>query len=82
MRKSRKIGIILVLALVFCMIAAVGVWADDPSAIETAVSTALTTTQSDAMSMIATVLPFALAVFGAFVVIKIGIRAFKVVTGR
>lgn len=47
------------------------------SAITTAVSTALATVQADALSLIATVLPYALAIMGAIVVVTIGIRAFK-----
>lgn len=44
--------------------------------------TALTTVQSDATTMIGTVLPFALAIAGAVLVIRLGWRAFKSFTGR
>lgn len=47
------------------------------SAITTAVTTALATVQSDALALIAAVLPYALAIMGAIVVVTIGIRAFK-----
>lgn len=80
-RISKRIAAILVLAMVFCMVAAIGVFADTGS-IQTAVTGALETTQADAMSMIAAVLPYALAILGAFIVITIGIRAFKKVSGR
>ena len=50
--------------------------------ITTAVTGALTTVQSDALSMIASVLPYALAIVGAFIVVKLGIKAFRQVSGR
>lgn len=51
-------------------------------AITTAVKTALNTVQSDAMGLIGDVLPYALAVMGAVLVVSIGIKVFKKVTGR
>lgn len=45
-------------------------------------TTALSTVQSEAMSLIASVLPYALAIMGAVVVVMIGIRVFKRVAGR
>lgn len=42
-----------------------------------AVTTALGTVQSDALSLIAAVLPYALAIMGAILVVTIGVRAFK-----
>lgn len=51
-------------------------------AITTAVKTALNTMQSDAMGLIGDVLPYALAVMGAVLVVSIGIKVFKKVTGR
>ena len=51
-------------------------------AITTAVKTALATVQSDATSLIGDVLPYALAVMGAVLVVSIGIKVFKKVTGR
>lgn len=47
------------------------------SAISSAVTAALATVQADALSLIAAVLPYALAIMGAIVVVTIGIRAFK-----
>ena len=51
-------------------------------AITTAVKTALATVQSDAQGLIGDVLPYALAVMGAVLVVTIGIKVFKKVTGR
>lgn len=51
-------------------------------AITTAVKTALTTVQTDATALIGDVLPYALAVMGAVLVVTIGIKVFKKVTGR
>lgn len=51
-------------------------------AITTALSTAITTIGTDAMDAIAKVLPAALPIFGAIVVVSIGLRVFKRVAGR
>lgn len=51
-------------------------------AITTAVTSALSTVQSDALSLISSVLPYALAIVGAVMVVTIGIRVFKRVSGR
>lgn len=51
-------------------------------AITTALSTAITTIGTDAMDAIAKVLPAALPIFGAIVVVSIGLRVFKRVTGH
>ena len=51
-------------------------------AITTAVKTALATVQSDATGLIGDVLPSARAIMGAVLVVSIGIRVFKKVTGR
>lgn len=52
------------------------------SSITSAVTTALATVQSDAMSLIAGVLPYALAIVGAVLVVTIGIKVFKRISGR
>lgn len=52
------------------------------SAITTAVTGALTTVQTDATSMIAAVLPYALAIAGIVVVVTLGWRVFKRISGR
>lgn len=77
MKRFGKRGLALLGCLVLMLSLAVPAFASDSSGIETAVTGALTTVQSDAMSMIAAVLPYALAIMGAIVVITIGIRAFK-----
>lgn len=85
MKKMKKFGkrglaIVGVLALMLCM--SISAFADGPvlleeSGITSAVTTALTTVQSDAMALIAAVLPYALAIMGAIIVVTVGIRAFK-----
>lgn len=45
--------------------------------ITTAFTTALTTIQSDAMSLISAALPPALIIAGTFIAVKLGIRFFK-----
>lgn len=51
-------------------------------AITTALTAAITTIGTDSMDAIAEVLPAALPIFGAIVVVSIGLRVFKRVTGR
>lgn len=48
----------------------------------TALSTAFSTVASDAMDAISAILPIALPVMGAIVVVTIGIKIFRKVTGR
>ncbi len=58
---------------------------DTPTAIETLTSTlgsSLQETSDNAITAIGTVLPYALAVLGAVLVITIGIKIFKRVSGR
>lgn len=76
MKKWSKRGLALFGVLVLMMAMAVPAFATS-SPIETAVTGALTTVQSDATSMIAAVLPYALAIMGIIVVVTVGIRAFK-----
>lgn len=52
------------------------------STVVTALTGALTTTASQCQDAIAAVLPVALPVMGAIVVVSIGIKIFKKVTGR
>lgn len=47
------------------------------SSINNAVSSGLQTVQSDALSLIGTIIPYALAVMGAVLVVMIGIKVFK-----
>ena len=51
-------------------------------AITTAVKTALATVQSDALGLIGDVIPYALAIMGAVLVVSIGVKVFRKVTGR
>lgn len=81
-KKMSKRGIAIVGVLVLMMCMSISAFADGPvlleeSGITTAVTTALNTVQSDAMSLIAAVLPYALAIMGSIIVVTIGIRAFK-----
>lgn len=77
MKRFNKRAIALLGCLVLMLSMAIPAFAQETSGIQTAVTGALTTVQSDALSMIAAVLPYALAIMGAIVVITIGIRAFK-----
>lgn len=52
------------------------------STVTSALSTGLQTVQTNALSLIGTVLPYALTVMGAILVVSIGIKVFKKVTGR
>ena len=52
------------------------------STVVSALTSALTTTASQCQEAIAAVLPVALPVMGAIVVVGIGIKIFKKVTGR
>ena len=54
----------------------------EPVTVVSALSTAFTSIAADASSAIATVLPIALPIMGAIVVIGVGIRVFKRVAGR
>lgn len=49
--------------------------------VTTAVTGALADVQTDAMSMIGNVLPYALAILGAIAVVLIGIKVFKKISG-
>ena len=77
MKKFGKRSIALLGCLVLMLALAVPAFAQETGGIQNAVTSALTTVQSDATSMIAAVLPYALAIMGAIVVVTVGIRAFK-----
>lgn len=72
---KRLLALCGVLALMMAM--AVPAFASGSPDIPGAVSTALATVESDALTLIATVLPYALAIMGAILVVTIGVRAFK-----
>ncbi|NLD20356.1 MAG: hypothetical protein GX663_08975 [Clostridiales bacterium] len=50
--------------------------------ISTSVKTALSTVSTDAMSLIGDVLPYALTIVGAVLVVVIGIKVFKRVANK
>lgn len=52
------------------------------SAITNALSTWMSGIQSDALSMITTATPYALAIVGAILVVTIGIKVFKKLTNK
>lgn len=52
------------------------------SAVTSAVTTALATVGNDAMGMIAAVLPGALSIAGAVIVVSIGMKVFRRIVGR
>ena len=84
---NRKRFVAVVLMALMAMVMSVGAFAEDeiPSAtagIQSAVTTALHTTQSDVMTTIAGVLPYALAIVGAVLVVNMGIKVFKKVSGK
>lgn len=72
---KRLLAVCGILVLMLAM--AVPAFAEGESAITTAVTTALQGVQTDAMNLIAAVLPYALAIMGAILVVTIGVRAFK-----
>lgn len=51
-------------------------------AIKTAMDTAFQQVQSDSLSMIATAVPYALAVIGTVLAVSIGISVFKKLTAK
>lgn len=74
MNYKKLLALIGVMAMIVAL--AVPAFAAAPD-IPGAVTTALQTVQSDALGLIASVLPYALAIMGAIVVVTVGIRAFK-----
>jgi len=52
------------------------------SGVQAAVTGALANVQSESLSMISAVLPYALAIVGSVLVVTIGIRVFKKISGR
>lgn len=48
--------------------------------IVTGATTALTTLQGNAFTMLNSVIPIAIAIMGAYLVVRIGIRAFKAIS--
>lgn len=58
------------------------VLANEAGSVVTAITTAVTSAASDAMSAISGVLPVALPIMGAMVVVGIGIAVFRKATGN
>lgn len=54
----------------------------DMEAITTALTTAVTTISTDAMGAIAKIVPAALPIVGAGIVVSVGLKVFKKVTGK
>lgn len=54
----------------------------EATSVVSALTTAFTSVASDAQSAIAAILPIALPILGAIIVVGIGIRIFKKVAGR
>lgn len=70
------------MAWLFGPIAAEGGTGTAVSGIQSALSDALQTTQSDIMTTIGNVLPYALAIVGAILVVTIGIKVFKKISNK
>lgn len=71
-------------ALIMALVLSISAFAEETvgSGVQTAVTGALSTVQSDVMSMISAVLPYALAIVGAVLVVTIGIKVFKRISGK
>jgi len=84
-KHKRAVSMLFAFAMVFAMAIpafATGESGGDSAAITSAVSTGLQGVQTQAMSLIATILPYALAIMGAVLVVMIGIRVFKSVAKK
>lgn len=79
-----KFGKAAPVALIMAMVMSFAAFAEDGTTpnVQTAVTGALSTVQSDVMSMISAVLPYALAIVGAVLVVTIGIKVFKRISGK
>lgn len=76
--RNHKKALCMCLALMLCLALAVPAFAESSgSGISSAVSTGLQSVQQDALSLISTILPYALGVMGAVLVVMIGIKVFK-----
>lgn len=80
---KKRLVAILAMACVFAFFA-VPAFAEsiDSSGITSAMTSAFSTIASDAMSLISAVIPVALPILGAIVLVTIGIRMFRKITGR
>lgn len=80
---KKRMVLLLCMAVVFA-VSAVPAFAESTgsSGVTSAMTTAFSTIAGDAMSMISSVLPVVLPILGAIVLIGIGIKVFRKVTGR
>lgn len=81
-KHKKLVMVFLTVAMMLSLSAAAFAESSGTGGINSAVTTALGTVQSDALSLIAGVLPYALAIMGAIIVVMVGIRVFKRVAGR
>lgn len=79
--KKRVISL-FAMCLVFVALAVPAFATSSESGVTSAMTTAFSTIASDAMSLIAAVIPVALPILGAVVLVTIGIRMFRKITGR
>jgi len=77
-----RFGKAVPIALIMTMLLSFAAFAEGESSVQTVVTGALSTVQSDVMSMIGAVLPYALAIVGAVLVVTIGIKVFKRISGK
>lgn len=80
---KKRLVVLLCMVVVFA-VSAVPAFAESTgsSGITSAMTTAFSTIASDAMSLISSVIPVALPILGAIVLVTIGIRMFRKITGR
>lgn len=80
---KKRVFVLLAMVLVFATFA-VPAFAESTgsSGISSAMTTAFSAIASDAMSLISAVIPVALPILGAIVLVTIGIRIFRKITGR
>jgi len=83
-KHKRAVSMLFAFVMVFAMAIPAFATGEGGAAgdINSAVSTGLQSVQSQAMSLIATILPYALAIMGAVLVVMIGIRVFKSVAKK
>lgn len=83
-KHKRAVSMLFAFVMVFAMAIPAFATGGGESAgdINSAVSTGLQSVQSQAMSLISTILPYALGIMGAVLVVMIGIRVFKSVAKK
>ena len=78
---KHKKTIVMLLALVFVFSMSALVFADDGTDVAAALGDSMGTLKDDALSAIATVAPYGIAIMGAFLVWRYGVRFFKSISG-